>query len=590
MTFGEHTGFFTVAGKELTQLANRGRFHIEKGFFVLAAAGAFIVAAAASIEGRVSPEEMADFGREVFYTVNIGACLMLSAFALLSSSGIIMSERTGRRLEILRITPLSLRMIVLGKGLAIAVKSVLVLALLAPVLAATQFYGGVSFGDLSKAVTIIVADVIACTGIGLFVSAGARTNLDRVVRGGEIVIIWLVFTAFCLAVSSAVGWSSLAAVSPIGVWDGLWGGRASWAGVSMGAAANLLVGLGLAALSVPVVKKAGANEERAPAEPKLKDFAGGLERISSARRRIRRETAGRLWVGGLLGNEIKQSSMFLVLLPLAVCIPPLVVLGLDRLFGVPEDIDSVMVVAAWTSIVTVLALAVQSGGAVARDKQRRTAELLATTPAGGPGMIWRKGAAIGISQALAIILCAVLVTRATSTGRYDHRAVARVAGLLAGMAFFWAAGISFSIVVKSPITAPVMLLMTAVATLAAGQWMVERYGGYGRWHFGSTILVVLFGIGALAVAVRQYFGRLAPVVLLVGLSVALAGGCVLVLDSGGPREDILEAFVYPLRQRHFESGEAFRFAAVEAGLTALLLLGAFPRFTRHYLRGARPKD
>ena len=217
-----------VAAKELTQLANRRRFHVEKFGFVALVAGVFAFMAFMATEEIMRAEEMASFGRGSFFWVSVVACVMLSVFALASASGIIMAEAAGKRLDILRITPLSLRTIVLGKGLAIVVKSLLILALLSPILAATQFYGGVSMNDFAQVLCVIFADVLFCAGLGLLVSAGARSNLDRAFRGTVLLAAWLALTGVGFAGLVPGAPAALLAVSPVSVWPGLMMSVLSW--------------------------------------------------------------------------------------------------------------------------------------------------------------------------------------------------------------------------------------------------------------------------------------------------------------------------------------------------------------------------
>lgn len=599
------TGVFTVAGKELTQLANRLRFHFEKGLFVCLVTGGFIVAAATSIEGSVTQQELAAFGRGVFYSVTIGACLVLSAFALLASSGIITSEKTGRRLDVLRITPLSLAMIVLGKGLAIAVKSVLVLGLVAPVLAATQFFGGVGFGELAKASLIIVAQIAACTGIGLFVSAGARTNLDRVVRSAEIMIIWLVFTTLCVGVARVSGIAGIGAVSPIAIWDDLISAGVGWPGVILGACASFGVGAGLAALSVPTLAKAIEKDETAtPSEPKLKSLAFGLGRLAGARRSIRQSTYGRVRAGSLLGNELKQSSLFLVLLPLAVCVPPLVTFAGFAIVGAGNDRNATAVVAMWTVVLTWLVITLQSSGSIARDKERHTAEILATTPAGGPGMLRWKGGAVFISQALAIFISILLLVRLAPARTYPPVVVVRLALFLSTTVLFWALGTSFSMLVRTPMAAGALCLMCLfTAAPFAGEWLRELSGDYGFMRpsilpgVGNDTLAVM-GVGSVSIVVllvRHRLGPLAAAALFVGASAALGSGFAL-LSVQGTRSgyshlrSVFDMLGYVLRDYNFDIGTAARIFVFEAALAALLVIGMLPRFTHRYVRGARQKD
>ncbi len=94
-----------IVWKELVQVSSRRRFHFEKGFFAAAAAGAF--ALVAMRETALSPEAFkvaAAFSRSIFFPVVIASYAVLSVAALVASSGIIVNEIIGKRLDLLRVT------------------------------------------------------------------------------------------------------------------------------------------------------------------------------------------------------------------------------------------------------------------------------------------------------------------------------------------------------------------------------------------------------------------------------------------------------------------------------------------------------
>ncbi|MHC4712899.1 MAG: ABC transporter permease [Planctomycetota bacterium] len=591
-----------VTGKELTQLANRGRFHVEKAFFAVVISGLFVGMAAVLLSTRVTPQEMAEFGRAAFFTVSTMACFMLSLFALVSASGILYAEKTGMRLDILRITPLSLATIVLGKGASIVAKSVLVLGLITPVLAATRFYGGVSADEMLKAVAVIFGDMMLFTGIGLAVSAGARTNIDRVVRS----VAWLVLIGFLFSVMTVpLALSGLRsyglAFSPFAIWAGLIGAQVSWGPIGVNVASMCLLGVFFAAGSVRTLRRFIRMSELTPAEPKVRDLFSGFRGARRRRKGKRQRKSQRDWAGTLVGNELVQTSLLPILIPLAVSVPPMLVFSIMfiRRGGRAFMGDEVASVASVLWFVLAAMIAIQSCSAIAREKQRRTAETLATTPAGGPGMLLWKSAAIALSQSLAaaILLLLLLKPDAFQHARFTF-VLPRAAAAASVTILVWAAGISFSLTSRTPISAAgslavsFLLLGNAISGLGPEIWQ-ETFGswagrGTDRYITLEMFALMLAATGAALVLLRHYFRGLATLPLAVGLGFLLGGISILI---GGRRDPVLMAqLMMPIADMGYSTKTCIATTFSAVVVSAVLLAGALPRFQRAFLSGARARE
>lgn len=576
-----------VTVKELTQLANRGRFHMEKAVFAMVVAGVFVVGALSELADAVDIGRMAAFGRSAFFSVSITACVMLSAFSLISATGIIMAEATGKRLDILRITPLSLRTIVLGKGVAIIVKSLLVLVLLTPVLAAAQLYGGVEVSDVVKAVIIIFANVLLCTCLGLRVSAGATSNLDRVVRSLEWLVVLLFVSGMVSAVlvfitrafSASVAASYLLAFSPFGVWAVLMQARLGWGPVAFNLGLSGAVAFLFAAGAVRALRKEVRKSQEQRPEPKLKNLLAGFRGLSLRRRRKKTAYVQRDWVGTLVGGQVVQTSMLPILLPLVIAVPPMLVGALDALFGRGGYMDAEMVfnVSVVLSLAIAVMVALQAAAIIAREKERHTAEVLATTPAGAANMLWWKGGAVAVSQSAGILLCLLLLASPDSAKGFDlSYSATRVVSLLALYLLAWSTGLAFSVVAATPLAAAAWV---GIAVFLLAPLVNRLMPGY------ATVAAFLCGV--VLVFFRQRFPLGRTVLLAAGLALILGAGPDL-LDMGRYTRSHLELMAAPFQDAwQLNLAAALKVAFLEIALSALIIAGVYQRFTRSFLSGAR---
>jgi hypothetical protein len=664
-------GLLTVASKELTQAANRRAFHLEKFAFVLACAIVFAAAAFEATSGWTTDlRRISEFGRSAFLPVSLAACAVLTASSLFSATGIVMSELAGKRLDLLRITPLSLGSIVFGKACAASGRRLLIAVGLLPILASTQLLGGVSAGDVVKSISIILTDIVFVTCLGVYVSAGSKSNTDRVFRTILAVITWLIACAILAAAAKAalpalaakiggnISWldefladltgvglagaglkaplasvlSALnaaagAAISPLAVWSLHVDAKLTWLGlasnmfVHLGAACALLfmaagrLGRTVLAYEAPVFRPEG-RELLAAEDPNVEQLVSLLARSKKFGRRVRAVTSKRKWVGTLVGRQLLHTSLAAVMLPLAVGLPQVFVFVLSALTGGgPSDWRSVYPAFIATSLggAMLVMLLIQSCSLLAGEKVRRTAELLALTPAGNASMIWWKGAAVAVGQALAAVLWLLMVLVGSFLGREGTWIlVCNVLGFLAMLLLVYAIGISFSLSSRSPFGAfglavfSVLLLAPMLYAGALGFMAYLEDAGHGAWRYGRISdmeplrgigmfpALYLFLLGSVLVIARNVFPQVSRVLLAVGVAVFFVAGALAIPypDSGfGP----LLLPMIPLMNVIKDPDPRLMSAALwsilfELVLSAALLGGCYVNFTRTFLFGAKFKD
>jgi ABC-type transport system involved in multi-copper enzyme maturation permease subunit len=610
-----------IAAKELTQLANRKAFHAGKAAFAVVIVTVFLVLSFSVTHGwLMDVTQMGGFGRATFVPVSVYACIILSAMSLIASSGIVMSEAVGKRLDILRITPLSLRTIVLGKGLAVLARSVLIMALLMPILAATQLFGGVSTRDVATSALLTLTDVFFLTGLGLAISAGARSTTDRVIRSGEVLFLWIAGTyavsglAFFLehAVFGVAGRGAgpaldfVVALSPFFVWQLHFMAELSWTGLASNMALHIGAGLFLMRYAVRSLERTVVSAEVGPSEPRVKDVMAGLGRAAKGHKGFKTIGAQRQWAGTLIGGQVTQSSLVAILLPLAAGLPQIVMFLLN-LSGNGRLADEYPAfISATLGVMIVAMVAIQACGTIAREKTRHTADTLAATPAGGWGMIWWKGAAVGIAQSFTALLCLAFVIASTYKSS-DSLWIALLngVGFLALLVFIYCLGASFSLSSRSPMEAFGLMVATVVVLSPILFQLMSTYLWGALWAdpqpaaryrgpvtYGNGAAVVLFVVGAAILVLRNAFPRFSKVVLCAGVALALAAPTPLYgVSVNTPTIGFMMAplvDVVSQHSRHYPEILGLSIA-LELVLSAVLVSGAYVKFNAVFLHGSKPK-
>jgi hypothetical protein len=307
-----------------------------------------------------------------------------------------------------------------------------------------------------------------------------------------------------------------------------------------------------------------------------------------------------MWVSTLVGNEVNQTSLISILLPLTACVPmgiAALVMKLRYRYSYQSEDLGVLVMGLMACILIPL-LAIQSCGAIAREKKSHTAEFIACTPSGGWKMIFWKGGGVLLSQVLSIVIFLLLITFVRERSVMLRHLPVRLLGALTLIFLTISLGMSFSLVSKTPLSASALLFMSVLILpiyvrqfLPEMLWKVVLNLGWAGPLFHNSreaaqelLCLAAMGIGVVLTLTRQHFGRFARIALGAGLAIVFGLGPDLVGGLFNKPIEPLDMLLgsMEVRRRHV----ALFVSLFHVLLSGMLIVGMTPRFTRHFLRGA----
>lgn len=163
------------------------------GVLFLLMTGALCIGAAVCVLGSNFGEDAEELS--VVFWLCAGAPLVLLA---LPSFVLIRSEFKRNTFELMLVTALTPWRILLGKWTSIALQALLVATLILPFVILRYFLGGVELVEDLRFLSAILGVTLLLASVGLTVTSGFKTGLDRVLRVGCIGIVALPFLA-CFA-------------------------------------------------------------------------------------------------------------------------------------------------------------------------------------------------------------------------------------------------------------------------------------------------------------------------------------------------------------------------------------------------------
>ncbi len=145
-------------------------------------------------------------GKAFFYGANLLLLFIVSLVGPAFTAGAIVSEKDRQSYDLLTITALSPRAIVMGKLNAILVFMGLLIFASLPFQGMAFFFGGVAFKDILLAVLLLILTTLLFCSWGVFVSSFARsTTIANMINYGAIVpmLLGVPFFAFLAGVLSS---------------------------------------------------------------------------------------------------------------------------------------------------------------------------------------------------------------------------------------------------------------------------------------------------------------------------------------------------------------------------------------------------
>lgn len=151
-------------------------------------------------------EASSNLGKAVFFGTNILLLLGVTLISPVYTASAIVSEKERQTYDLLIITALSAREIVLGKLNAILVFLALLILATLPFQTMAFVFGGVAFTDILLATLLLMLSALLYSSLGLFVSSIARTATVAHMINYAIVVPLLFgvpFLMFLIGVASA---------------------------------------------------------------------------------------------------------------------------------------------------------------------------------------------------------------------------------------------------------------------------------------------------------------------------------------------------------------------------------------------------
>jgi ABC-2 type transport system permease protein len=204
-----------IISKEL-----KGRMRGRQGFLLLTAYLALISLAIVGIyyisisrwdASSIGPNELQKLGKRIFFVVVMFEFLLIVFIGPALTSGAISSERERQTFDLLRVSLLSTRDLILGKlGSAVAFLLLLILAAL-PLQSLAFFLGGVGMEELIISLVMLVTSTLMFCALGIYFSGIAkRTVVATVMSYASLMIpVVLLGILFILLQNGDIDFSSL---------------------------------------------------------------------------------------------------------------------------------------------------------------------------------------------------------------------------------------------------------------------------------------------------------------------------------------------------------------------------------------------
>jgi len=204
-----------VFNREVAIAPRRARLYVARAAYVLALlvlmSTAWLVLAGTQVVRDVG--DLARFGMILFQVLAPLQLALALFFSAMLAASAVAQEKDRRTLVLLLLTRLSNSELVVGKLLA-SLLNVLVLAAAAlPVFMMIALLGGVSFGQIGRALAVTLAGVAACGSLGSTLALWREKTFQALAMTVLIVVLWLTVWEIVAAGLLGPGWLGLSAQS-----------------------------------------------------------------------------------------------------------------------------------------------------------------------------------------------------------------------------------------------------------------------------------------------------------------------------------------------------------------------------------------
>jgi ABC-type transport system involved in multi-copper enzyme maturation permease subunit len=205
-----------IISKEL-----KGRMRGRQGFILLTAylalislaiVGMYYISISRWDASSIGPNELQELGKRIFFVVVMFEFLLIVFIGPALTSGAISSERERQTFDLLRVSLLSARDLILGKlGSAVAFLLLLILSAL-PLQSLAFFLGGVGLAELVISLVMLTTSTLMFCTLGIYFSGIAkRTVVATVMSYASLIFpVVLLGIVFILLQNGDINFSSLA--------------------------------------------------------------------------------------------------------------------------------------------------------------------------------------------------------------------------------------------------------------------------------------------------------------------------------------------------------------------------------------------
>lgn len=232
--------FGPIFAKELRVTARRKRSYVLRVFYLAALLLSLLLAYASTDRygGGIAAQvqQQAQLGFSFFFGFSLFCVIAMCAICPVLTSTAISSERLGKTLPVLLMTPISSWQIISGKLFSRVLIALTLIGLSLPVLALVRLLGGVELWQMLGVLALCTATALATASIGLFYSTFLNRSYAAILLSYATILAQYVFVPMIMAMVAQAMMSGRAGAPPSWLFSGM---------------ASLSPFMGIALLTVP---------------------------------------------------------------------------------------------------------------------------------------------------------------------------------------------------------------------------------------------------------------------------------------------------------------------------------------------------